>query len=168
MSAGLSFPRAGLIKPRPEYIKARPDYCIVPAGPELLHPAGSASYPGWALSPPLSIPARRAFSLPRLGWSASPGWARTSAVPGWARLCIPARPCRLPRLGLAPAPCSRPAPSIQRPALLFPAGLGSPPRLGLLHSTRLGRIRRIQPGRDFSSRPTSSGPPPGRDSQYPG
>jgi hypothetical protein len=124
-----------------------------PAGPGLSFPAGPASLApaGPASLAPAGLPVPRLLSGPRLGHlplrafssfgtpagpsARPPGWAPWPIPPGWALWPIP------PWLG-APA-----GPLAWRPgwAAIFAA-------------PRLGRIRRIRPGRDF---------PPGRHSLVP-
>jgi hypothetical protein len=131
----------------------RPASSLAPAGPPGCYPAGPPrSAPGWAAPPRprvgLGVPAR---SVSRAGLTAP-----ASLRPGWAGR--PADPA-------GPAPSSSWAPSCSS----LPGVLSSAPRLG--------RIRRIRPGRDFPSRPSLSIPDgpdysipagPGRYSPGPG
>jgi hypothetical protein len=160
-SPGRNIPSwAGTQQARPEYPSLGRHISAIPGGPGSFHP-------GWA------FPWLGRDSLPRLGWRALPRLGRLAAPgrpgaplpPGWARSVAPRPPPapagpagRCPGWAFQPAPrwagflisrlgcCPGQAP---RPAR--PGGL-------LLVQTRLGRIRRIRPGRDF---------PPGRHTLAP-
>jgi hypothetical protein len=162
---------AGILQPRPDYNSTWPDYLRlgrnklrptgtsgpgrhsspVPAGPDVLHPAGPGNlHPGWARSA-----ASRPPSRPNGPAGLRPGRASRPAS-------APAGPSSvLPRLGRLHAPAG-PRLGLRRftpagPGRAPPAGPPSPARLLFLQrpdglpsaAPRLGRIRRIRPGRDF-------------------
>jgi hypothetical protein len=113
-----------------------------PAGPPGRVPRlgrDSVSRLGWPPLPRLGRSAAKPrLGSPRPGWLSS-GWA-ASPLPGWASCGrSPAGPTRCSPAGPAPSP---------------PAGPGYVPQLGSLQQAaasstpRLGRIRRIRPGRD--------------------
>jgi hypothetical protein len=139
--AGLSLGWAGIEQPRPAQQQT-------PAGPGL-------PCPGWAFSAP--SPARLGHPPSSPTWAAALARLGRSSIPRLGRSAL-SRLGRDHRLGWAGSSSSRPGrPSPVRP----PAGPASPEGLLFLQcpdglapaAPRLGRIRRIRPGRDFLPRP---------------
>jgi hypothetical protein len=157
-----------------------------PSGPvyRRLSPAGLVSFLGWAgiaasrLGRSGSFPAGPELPLPgagRIPSSASlpPGVGRRPFTPRVGRRAPPARPGSFPPVG--PPPLStwlgrQPAHPSWAGARI-PAGASRPAsRRANISSARLGRIRRIPPGRDSPSGRHLHGitARPGRDSPGPG
>jgi hypothetical protein len=152
------------------YVLGRPRK-LFPAGPGQPSLARPASRPVVTPAGPLLFAPGWAGAIPRLGRRSLPGWAGQSS-PSWAPERLPRlgrspshlraipSPCFDTRLGSVPRPLSLPGWAIVHlsgwasapppgwagmpPAGLLPA---APPR-AIFPTPRLGRIRRIRPGRD--------------------
>jgi hypothetical protein len=147
-----------------------------PAGPALHKPgwAGKPSPPGWARASSRLGRGSQAWMGRHPALPQQPGWVGQS-FPGWAGRPVPVgpalypawAPCSIPRLGLRVMPPWFPGwagrPRLGRQVSSDWAGIPAPPAshapVGWLpHRTRLGRIRRIRPDRDFFSRPSFGNP----------